>query len=798
MTNPYPLPRFLRQTAVLEGNGGTVYGPFSGFSIWDTADIEVWWRPAGQDNFTLIGVAVAKTTADAFSPFTVTFPAGVPSSTQFVVASVRLHDRAAGLQSGTMLDPNALEKEISRQGTVLQELRRDVGRAIKMAFDNTGTPYEVAPGIGGRSTLVAENGRIKEGPTVDELEDWKDRAETAADEAEAARLEALETAGGLSALLAAVSTFRIEPFELEPPFDAVTIPGGYTVGHVLRVEINGTGIGRAFVATDGVTVSGLNVTTDELIDDETTVEVEVWVGQGIAFSTGALDALYVRSNRLATNADVDDLGTAQPNKIPDIVRVSRLIRNTGLFSITDPLFGAKLNGTTVDDAAFANFMDAAANFSVGKMLIPQGTARITAPIIDTSGVIFEGQGKGRTRFLCDPDITCIDFNFGGGGAGGDWGLRDLRIDYADQSDAGAAVDMDNAGSSSDAAAGVIHNVFISKAYNGIVLGNCQGVNINGLFIWYFTHHALKMVGDLNDPFISNVFINGEILGGGGARTGTCGWKIDGKAHAMLASNIEIIQCGQPADWYGQPDSIETVAHSRLFNVFFDSSLNPARFEFLRDVEFHGCWWSQRASGGQFYNSKNVKFFGGGATNCDEHGLLLEEGCLDFEFHGPTFDSNGQASSGTFSGLVVAEGVGDFKIFGGNFGNFGEFPARQQNGVLLLGSNDNYVIDGLTNRGGLGPLVFGHTASSTRRLMNCQGHITENAGTSAVTLVSGNASIPHGLVAAPTSVFVNAINAAPDTASILSVDATNINIRIINSTTGSPAAGSYSVMWRAMI
>lgn len=131
---PFPLPRELRQTGVLSGDGtSATYGPFA-FKCFDTADILVLTRPAGQSEFAVVSATVAKVSNLPQDFFTVTFPAALPASTAFVVASQRLHERTVGITRGQQLDPAALEKELSKQGTVLQELRRDFGRAFAVPF----------------------------------------------------------------------------------------------------------------------------------------------------------------------------------------------------------------------------------------------------------------------------------------------------------------------------------------------------------------------------------------------------------------------------------------------------------------------------------------------------------------------------------------------------------------------------------------------------------------------------------------------------------------------------------------
>lgn len=136
MVQPYPLPRSYRQTDPLVFDGvSTVYGPFgapSAFDIFDAADVDVEVKAEGGDWVTTTAT-VAKTTAEAMSPFTVTFPSVNPSSSQFRLKGRRLHERSLDVTKGVALSADKLELELSKQGVCLQELRRDVDDAATTA-----------------------------------------------------------------------------------------------------------------------------------------------------------------------------------------------------------------------------------------------------------------------------------------------------------------------------------------------------------------------------------------------------------------------------------------------------------------------------------------------------------------------------------------------------------------------------------------------------------------------------------------------------------------------------------------
>jgi len=132
MVNQYPLPREKRETPELKGNGGAVYGPFS-FRIFDVADVVVEVkRPGGAWQIETVLVEKVNTAA-AFDYFTIEFDEAIGGDVSFRVRGVRLHERLSELTRGGVIIVDEMEKEASKQGVVLQELRRDydkIGDAV--------------------------------------------------------------------------------------------------------------------------------------------------------------------------------------------------------------------------------------------------------------------------------------------------------------------------------------------------------------------------------------------------------------------------------------------------------------------------------------------------------------------------------------------------------------------------------------------------------------------------------------------------------------------------------------------
>lgn len=133
-TTPHFIPRQSRQTGVLVGDGGAIYGPFGNLKIFDTADIVVYLRDENADQFLATTVKVSKVEGLPFDAFTIEFSYNLPATSEFVVSSERIAERSVGVVNGNRIDPTALEEEFSKIATAQQELRRDISRALKAPF----------------------------------------------------------------------------------------------------------------------------------------------------------------------------------------------------------------------------------------------------------------------------------------------------------------------------------------------------------------------------------------------------------------------------------------------------------------------------------------------------------------------------------------------------------------------------------------------------------------------------------------------------------------------------------------
>lgn len=148
MTTPYPLPRAIRTSDEAVSDGvSVVLGPF-GFRIFDTADVTLEIRASASAKWQPVSCTVRKLSGADYDHFTVELGEPLPAGMRWRVRGTRLHERSAGISRGSRLDMRALEKELSKLGTVAQEHYRDIYNIVQ-ALGGLSTPGIPSPGGGG-------------------------------------------------------------------------------------------------------------------------------------------------------------------------------------------------------------------------------------------------------------------------------------------------------------------------------------------------------------------------------------------------------------------------------------------------------------------------------------------------------------------------------------------------------------------------------------------------------------------------------------------------------------------------
>lgn len=284
-TTPYPLPRSVRRTAIMAGDGRPGgYGPFGdGWGIFDTADVTVYTKPAGALSFTPVtGVTITKTSPWAdYSSFTVLFATPLSATTSWYAQGERTAERSVAVTRGGTMQADALEKELTKNSLTDQELRRDIGTA--------------------QSEIVDIQSDIAD------LEDYELRAEAAATAAEAAEAAAQGWASiatvGLSIVGMAVLAVNIASTTFLPTVKAIETAGYSVAGRGKARYLQDPAVDATFVALHPgwsfVSANGLGfrldptsrICIDQLGADWTTMRGDAGAAAAAAQNNAAFNAM---------------------------------------------------------------------------------------------------------------------------------------------------------------------------------------------------------------------------------------------------------------------------------------------------------------------------------------------------------------------------------------------------------------------------------------------------------------------------------------------------------------------------
>lgn len=415
-------------------------------------------------------------------------------------------------------------------------------------------------------------------------------------------------------------------------------------------------------------------------------------------------------------------------------------KHKDVLSVTD--FGTVGDGVTDDTAAIQAAVDALISNGGGTLYIPKGTYKTTSEIAITADKVrITGAGRENTIIKPATDSNCFNFQQTGGKG---WGVEDLSIKYSADGTTGSAIYAIAASS------GEISNLFIERCFNGIQIGNSQATRIQHVEIWYFLRFGIYVNDNCNDIYIADCFFNGAAYGTSTPNASSIGLYLYRKAHAVMVSKLEVIQCARPLQAEGSSaNDVLKPAFCTFTDCFFDSSSSDVRLNYTRTLRFTACWFSQRSTGCTIQNATDTAFVGCSFVNNDEHGCLLQAGAAHTNFIGCVFDSNSQGSSGTYSGLRVAADVVDFKVVGGVFANFGTFPQFQGYGISIAsGVSDKFTIKDATFASNTVSSVEDLSSGTERHIQGNIGYRTSNNGIS--TIVSGATTVvvTHGLAVTP--------------------------------------------------
>lgn len=134
MSTLYPLPRDTRQRLVTAGAGQTLFGPFD-FICFDPADINVYESGIKRAASAYTVSPYGSASFPAF--FQVTLDDAPATGNPMSFVSERIHERSLDVTQGGVIRSIELEKELDKQTSVLQEVRRDFGRVLKLPAGET-------------------------------------------------------------------------------------------------------------------------------------------------------------------------------------------------------------------------------------------------------------------------------------------------------------------------------------------------------------------------------------------------------------------------------------------------------------------------------------------------------------------------------------------------------------------------------------------------------------------------------------------------------------------------------------
>jgi hypothetical protein len=366
---------------------------------------------------------------------------------------------------------------------------------------------------------------------------------------------------------------------------------------------------------------------------------------------------------------------------------------TGLtLGVRPEWWGALHDGATDDAPAINAAVACVGNSGGGTVVFTNGFYVIYSPIlINWNNVQLNGLGR-RVTYLRNATLTLNTVTVASGIRY--WAVRDMSIfhfltlaDGTVKTTAGAGI------SAVDAQLGIIERVDVNGAYRGIDLGNSVGTHVSSFEIETFVVDGIRITGNANDMFIRDGIINGAF--GGVAGTGNTAIRLDNKCEAIFLSDLDILL----ADYGLQTTSTGTAAAgtnaawSYFKSCFFDSCRSGVLFHRATGIHLTDCWFSNRPNHGCVVReSLAISFTSCTFANCDQHGCVVEATSKHTRFTSCTFDSNGQAATGSYDGLSIAAGTTDFIVTGCTATNTGRFGIDQRNGIRVnTGASDRYII-----------------------------------------------------------------------------------------------------------
>jgi hypothetical protein len=264
--------------------------------------------------------------------------------------------------------------------------------------------------------------------------------------------------------------------------------------------------------------------------------------------------------------------------------------------------------------------------------------------------------------------------------------------------------------------GILENMFIDSPSVGIEMTNCQSVTINDVDVWYFSQFGIYLQFNNNDCVIKNLFLNGEVKGGGGTRGTGTGIRIYNRNQAMNFSEIEIILCNRAMTTEADSNThLQRFAFSKFDRCYFDSSNFGASVNKCANIQFSQCWFTSVTDNGcTVTNAEGITF-----NDCTFHGCAIHGCTVSSISHHVVFKGCTAVNNSTVNdfghGIYIGPGIMDFQVVNCMlYVAYGQ-TVRQNYGCFLdTGASDRYIIaDNLVTANKTGGVRDGGSGANKR-------------------------------------------------------------------------------------
>lgn len=356
-------------------------------------------------------------------------------------------------------------------------------------------------------------------------------------------------------------------------------------------------------------------------------------------------------------------------------------------------FGAVVNGSTDDTAAWNLAAAAIQAAGGGAIIVPSGNSRVDGPINYTGdGLAIIGHGY--NSVITKTGTTGNWLNV----TGNKVTLAAFLLDAPNNALAGTLFAIDTNGGNVK-----ITEVAVDGGYDVLTLGVGAQLYISDSTFNNFTHNGIRP-GPLWGGLSEIVNVNMNVVGS--VNTGACLYLESGDTFTL--ANINAASCASPILMWPKAPS-PGVSTGILVNVFATNVLadgvgrstgNPGwtlngseSGAELRRIRITNSWAGvNRSDGMRIIDADDISVSSSIFINNVGHGIYLTAGVTNVNITANTITGNSIDSPGTNSGIYIDDFIGDFSIIGNLIKPTLGTADNQKYGVEISGSNhDRYFV-----------------------------------------------------------------------------------------------------------